>query len=536
MEIKTNQCPYAIEMHEITKTFLNGTVIANKDVNLFVKKNEIHAIIGENGAGKSTLMSILFGIYKQDSGSIKINGRIVNFSSAKDASKTGIGMVHQHFKLIDTLSVLDNVILGSEGATQLGIINRKKITKELKKIIQEYGLNINLKSKISKITVGQQQKTEILKLLYRDIDILIFDEPTAVLSEDEIQAFLQMLKDFKAAGKTIIIITHKLNEIKEVADSATVIRRGHYIDSFDVKQKTIAEMAELMVGRKLVEVKNIDPITSNEKVFEVQNLDIQSIVKKQKDIVKVKSSPKGDDVSLLSTKNNNFINFSIRKGEIFAIAGVEGNGQSELAQIISGLLKGNKEAKIMLDNQEIEHASIRKRYQLGLSHVPEDRHKHGLVLDDTIAMNAILQQVDDKPYSNLGFFNNNEISKHAINIIKKYDVRGTTRGTSDARGLSGGNQQKVIIAREITNNPDLLIAAQPTRGLDVGAIEFIHQYLVELRNQGKAVLLVSFQLDEVMDLSDRICVIYDGKIVGELDPKETDEYEVGRLMAGGDHE
>lgn len=255
MEIKTNQCPYAIEMHEITKTFLNGTVIANKDVNLFVKKNEIHAIIGENGAGKSTLMSILFGIYKQDSGSIKINGRIVNFSSAKDASKTGIGMVHQHFKLIDTLSVLDNVILGSEGATQLGIINRKKITKELKKIIQEYGLNINLKSKISKITVGQQQKTEILKLLYRDIDILIFDEPTAVLSEDEIQAFLQMLKDFKAAGKTIIIITHKLNEIKEVADSATVIRRGHYIDSFDVKQKTIAEMAELMVGRNWLKLK-----------------------------------------------------------------------------------------------------------------------------------------------------------------------------------------------------------------------------------------------------------------------------------------
>ncbi|ACI59961.1 methylgalactoside permease ATP-binding protein [Ureaplasma urealyticum serovar 10 str. ATCC 33699] len=532
MEIKTNQCPYAIEMHEITKTFLNGTVIANKDVNLFVKKNEIHAIIGENGAGKSTLMSILFGIYKQDSGSIKINGRIVNFNSAKDASKTGIGMVHQHFKLIDTLSVLDNVILGSEGTVQLGMIRRKKIAKELKKIIQEYGLNINLKSKISKITVGQQQKTEILKLLYRDIDILIFDEPTAVLSEDEIQAFLQMLKDFKAAGKTIIVITHKLNEIKEVADSATVIRRGHYIDSFDVKEKTVAEMAELMVGRKLVEIKNVDPITSDEKVFEVKNLDIQSIVKKQKDITKVKSSPTGDDVSLLAANNNNLINFSIRKGEIFAIAGVEGNGQSELAQIISGLLKGNKEAKIILDNQEIEHASIKNRYRLGLSYVPEDRHKHGLVLDDTIAMNTILQQVDDKPYSSLGFFNNSEISKHAINIIKKYDVRGTTRGTSDARGLSGGNQQKLIIGREFERSHKLILLVQPTRGLDLGAIEFIHEQTLEEKRKGNAILLISYELDEILSLADTIAVIHNGYFISVGDRFVMTRQKIGELMAG----
>ena len=352
------------------------------------------------------------------------------------------------------------------------------------------------------------------------------------MSEDEIQAFLQMLKDFKAAGKTIIIITHKLNEIKEVADSATVIRRGHYIDSFDVKQKTIAEMAELMVGRKLVEVKNIDPITSNEKVFEVQNLDIQSIVKKQKDIVKVKSSPKGDDVSLLSTKNNNFINFSIRKGEIFAIAGVEGNGQSELAQIISGLLKGNKEAKIMLDNQEIEHASIRKRYQLGLSHVPEDRHKHGLVLDDTIAMNAILQQVDDKPYSNLGFFNNNEISKHAINIIKKYDVRGTTRGTSDARGLSGGNQQKLIIGREFERSHKLILLVQPTRGLDLGAIEFIHEQTLEEKRKGNAILLISYELDEILSLADTIAVIHNGYFISVGDRFSMTRQKIGELMAG----
>lgn len=522
-ENKNNQeHEYAIEMHQITKTFLNGTVIANKDVNLMVKKNEIHAIIGENGAGKSTLMSILFGIYKQDSGTIKINGDLVNFSSAKDASKSGIGMVHQHFKLIDTFSVLDNVILGSEGVESLKFINRKKIAKELKLIINDYNLKINLKAKVSRITVGQQQKTEILKLLYRNIDILIFDEPTAVLSDDEIKSFLEMLKDFKAAGKTIIIISHKLNEIKEVADSATVIRRGEYIANFAVKDKTISEMAELMVGRKLVQIKNANstPIP-NKPILEVKNLDITSILKRV--------SNKNKDIA---NKINNRINFKINAGEVFAVAGVEGNGQSELAQMISGLMPLNSSAEIIINDHYVTNKSINVRYKAGLSHVPEDRHKHGLILDDTIAMNAVLQQVDSKKFSSFGFLKQNEISKYAIEIIKKYDVRGTTRGNNNARGLSGGNQQKLIIGREIEREHKLIMMVQPTRGLDLGAIEFIHNQILNEKSKNNSVLLISYELDEILALADTIAVMQDGKFI-EIGSKEVmTRQRIGELMAG----
>lgn len=535
--LNQEQQPYAIEMHEITKTFLNGTIIANEKVNLFVKKNEIHAIIGENGAGKSTLMSILFGIYKQDSGNIKINGVSVNFNSAKDATRVGVGMVHQHFKLIETLSVLDNVLLGNEGVSSLGWIKRNKERKKLESIIQSYGLKLDLKKQISKITVGQQQKTEILKLLYKDIDILIFDEPTAILSEDEIEAFLQMLRDFKNDGKTIVIITHKLNEIKAVADSATVIRRGRYIDSFAVKDKTIAEMAELMVGRKLVEVKNQNSVDDNAKnVLSVRDLDIYSIIKNQ-----MGSNALDDEIDenqqnqtnkISNQPTTNLINFDIKEGEIFAIAGVEGNGQSQLAYLLSGLQKANPQASIVLDGKEISHLNIKQRYAAGLSHVPEDRHKHGLVLDDTIAMNSVLQSVDYYPYSSFGFLNINEIYKNSVNIIKKYDVRGTTRGSTSSRALSGGNQQKMIIGREIEKEHKLILLVQPTRGLDLGAIEFIHEQILKEKAKGNAVLLISYELDEILALADKIAVMHEGHFIGVGNNKVMTRQKIGELMAG----
>lgn len=528
---------YAIEMHEITKTFLNGTIIANEKVNLFVKKNEIHAIIGENGAGKSTLMSILFGIYKQDSGNIKINGVSVNFNSAKDATRVGVGMVHQHFKLIETLSVLDNVLLGNEGVSSLGWIKRNKERKKLESIIQSYGLKLDLKKQISKITVGQQQKTEILKLLYKDIDILIFDEPTAVLSEDEIEAFLQMLRDFKNDGKTIVIITHKLNEIKAVADSATVIRRGRYIDSFAVKDKTIAEMAELMVGRKLVEVKNQNSVDDNAKnVLSVRDLDIYSIIKNQMGSNnlddEIDENQQNQSNKTSNQPTTNLINFDIKEGEIFAIAGVEGNGQSQLAYLLSGLQKANPQASIVLDGKEISHLNIKQRYAAGLSHVPEDRHKHGLVLDDTIAMNSVLQSVDYYPYSSFGFLNINEIYKNSVNIIKKYDVRGTTRGSTSSRALSGGNQQKMIIGREIEKEHKLILLVQPTRGLDLGAIEFIHEQILKEKAKGNAVLLISYELDEILALADTIAVMHEGHFIGVGNNKVMTRQKIGELMAG----
>ncbi|MCV3743740.1 ABC transporter ATP-binding protein [Ureaplasma sp. ES3154-GEN] len=516
MQNNNNQTVFAIEMHKITKTFLNGKIVANKDVDLFVKKNEIHAIIGENGAGKSTLMSILFGIYKQDSGSIKINGETINFASAKDASKYGIGMVHQHFKLIDTLSVLDNIILGSEEAAITNVIPRRKIARKLTSIISSYKLKLDLKKKISNLTVGQQQKTEILKLLYKDIDILIFDEPTAVLSEDEIASFLQMLLDFKKDGKTIVIITHKFNEIKQVADSATIIRRGQFIDRFEVKDKSIAEMAELMVGRKLVAVKNDQVYDRTDKpvILDVHNLDIYRQLK-----------PTSKD----QTKA---LNFQVHAGEVFAIAGVEGNGQSQLALTIAGLNNANPGAKIILNNNDITKESIAKRYLKGLSHIPEDRHKHGLILDDSIMMNTVLQEINKKPYSHSGFINSNKIVEKAIEIINKYDVRGTTIGDNLARALSGGNQQKLIVGREIQREHNLIMMVQPTRGLDLGAIEFIHEQVLLEKQKNNAVLLISYELDEILALADTIAVIHDGHFIGLGDKTEMTKQKIGELMAG----
>lgn len=503
---------YAIEMLNIYKSFLNGKVIANDGIDLRVKRNEVHAIIGENGAGKSTLMSILFGIYSPDSGTIKVNGEQVFFSSAKDASKVGLGMVHQHFQLVPTNTVLQNVILGSEIATlKLGFLQNKEAREKITAIIDKYKLNLDIDEKISKLTVGQQQKTEILKLLYRNANILIFDEPTAVLSPDEIEQFLKMIKDLKNEGKTIIIITHKFNEIKSIADRATVIRLGTFISDFDIKDKTIEQMAAEMIGREVVDIKNSNHKFAADVVLEIKDLKIHLTRNTEKDVPPM--------------------NFKIHAGEIFAIAGVEGNGQSELVQAISGL-SHKYEGKIILSGKNISNYSIEKRNEAGLSHIPENRHKHGLILDLPIYMNAVANEIDKQPFSKYGFLNETQIREYTRNLIKKFDIRGSTRGTSMARGLSGGNQQKLILARELSHDNKLIIMMQPTRGLDLGAVTYIHEKILEEKAKGHAILLISYELDEIISLADTIAVMSDGELLEASDTKRMTRSHIGQLMAG----
>ena len=502
MDKYLNESPI-VSLKNIHKSFGDKKVLKGIDFDLH--KCEVHALLGENGAGKTTLMNILYGMFPQNEGDIYIKGEEIINNSPKKAIKMGIGMVHQHFMLIEPFTVTENIILGYEGKNSF--IDRDKAKKEVLKLSQEYGLLIDPDSKVSDISVGQQQRVEILKALYHGADILIFDEPTAVLTPQEINEFIEIVEKLTELGKSVIIITHKLKEIKAMADTCTIIRRGEFIDKVKVNDVNEEDLAEKMVGR-----------------------DVSFNVKKEKidlgdEILWVKDNRKVDKVKGL--------NLSIRKGEILGIAGVDGNGQTELIDAISGMRKAEK-GKVTLKGEDITNKNPRNIIDLGMNQIPEDRQKRGLVLEYSIKDNLILENLD-KDFSKNGILDFKKIEENANSLIKKFDIRPNDI-YEKAGSLSGGNQQKVIIAREITNNPDLLIAAQPTRGLDVGAIEFIHQYLVELRNQGKAVLLISFQLDEVMDLSDRICVIYDGKIVGELDPKETDEFEVGRLMAGGDHE
>ena len=540
---KTTNVKYAIEMINITKTFLNGKVIANDKVNLNVKKNEVHAIIGENGAGKSTLMSMLFGIYSPDSGAIKINGNQVNFSSAKDASDMGLGMVHQHFKLIDEFTVWENIILGNEGTSRLKLINQNRIKQEIQNLINLYGFKLDVNKKVSDLTVGQQQKIEILKLLYRKADILIFDEPTAVLSQDEIEAFFDMIKQFKSLGKTIIIITHKLAEIKSIADSGTVIRRGKYIDSFSIKDRTIEEIAEAMVGRKLLEIKNQHhDISKNPIKFTVENLPVAKYLKSQtKTSLFNKLSSKffhsntenSDETNIKNNSHNTYptISFNIRAGEIFAISGVEGNGQSELALMLIGLINAPG-ATIKLMDKNLSNMPIKKRLHSGVSSIPEDRHKYGLVLDMPVNKNAVLNEIDMKPYSKLGFLQQGQINKKGIDIIQKYDVRGTTRGTTISRLLSGGNQQKLIIGREMEREHELLILVQPTRGMDLGAIQFIHEQILKERDAGKAILLISYELDEILTLANTIAVIQNGQFLDVGTYKVMTRSRIGQLMAG----
>ena len=508
-----SNAPYAIEMVNITKRFPG--IIANDNVTLQLKPGEIHALLGENGAGKSTLMSVLFGLYQAEEGHIKKNGQIVQINNPNDANDLGIGMVHQHFKLVECFSVLDNIILGVED-TKNGILQRDKAREKVMALSEKYGLSVNPDALIEDISVGMQQRTEILKMLYRDNEILIFDEPTAVLTPQEIEELLQIMKNLAAEGKSILFITHKLNEIMSVADRCSVLRKGKYIGTVDVRTSSKDELSRMMVGRDVVFAVEKEEAKPTDVILDVQNLSVASKVSKKNAV--------------------NNVSFQVRAGEVVCIAGIDGNGQTELVYGISGL-ETVAGGKVTLCGKEITNAPIRKRSLMGMSHIPEDRHKHGLVLDYTLEDNMILQRYFDPEFTDkFGFMKRKNIRAFAERLIEQYDVRSGQGPITVARAMSGGNQQKAIIAREIEKDPQLLIAVQPTRGLDVGAIEYIHKQIVVQRDAGKAVLLVSLELDEVMSVSDRILVMYEGEIVGELDPKTTTVAELGLYMAGAKKE
>ena len=503
------ETPYAIEMLHITKRFPG--IVANDDITLQLKKGEIHALRGENGAGKSTLMSVLFGLYQPEEGIIKKDGKEVSIKDPNDANDLGIGMVHQHFKLVDCFTVLDNIIMGVE-PTKHGLLQKKEAREKVLALSEKYGLHVDPDALIEDITVGMQQRTEILKMLYRDNEILIFDEPTAVLTPQEIDELMQIMRNLAAEGKSILFISHKLAEIMAVADRCTVLRKGKYIGTVNTKDTTVEELSAMMVGRNVNFHVEKQPATPGDVVLNVKNMTMASKVHKNNAV---------KDVS-----------FQVRRGEIVCIAGIDGNGQTELVYGLTGL-EPLVSGSIELCGQNITHMPIRKRNTLGMSHIPEDRHKHGLVLDYSLEDNMVLQRYFEPDFTNkAGFLRRKNIRKYAEGLIEQYDVRSGQGPITTARSMSGGNQQKAIIAREIDKNPELLVAVQPTRGLDVGAIEYIHRQLVAQRDAGKAVLLVSLELDEVMDVPDRILVMYEGEIVGQLDPKTTTQEELGLYMAG----
>ncbi|MEG0294891.1 ABC transporter ATP-binding protein [Enterococcus sp.] len=493
-------------MRDITKSF--GTFKANDQINLQVKKGEIHALLGENGAGKSTLMNVLSGLLEPTSGDILMNGEVVKITSPTKASQLGIGMVHQHFMLVDAFTVTENIILGNEPG-RLGLLDRRKAREEILRVSNQYGLQVNPDAHIRDISVGMQQRVEILKMLYRGADILIFDEPTAVLTPQEIEELAKIMQGLVQEGKSIILITHKLDEIKAVADRCTVIRRGKGIGTVNVADVNSQELADMMVGRSVsfkTDKKVADP---QEVVLAVDNL----VVKENRGLTAVKG-----------------LSLEVRAGEVLGIAGIDGNGQSELIQALTGLRKVES-GEIILNDEKITNLRPRKITEAGVSHVPEDRHKYGLILEMSVSENIALQTYYKEPMSHFGILNYSEMNYHARDLIKEYDVR-TVNELVPAKALSGGNQQKAIIAREISRDPDLLIVANPTRGLDVGAIEFIHKRIIEQRDKFKAVLLVSFELEEILNVSDRIAVIHDGQIVGVVNADETSEQELGLLMAG----
>jgi ABC-type uncharacterized transport system ATPase subunit len=502
-----DQVKTVVEMRGITKRFPG--IVANDNINLVVKKGEIHALLGENGAGKSTLMNILFGLYQPDEGEILINEKPVQISNPNVANELGIGMVHQHFMLVEPFTVTENIILGNEPKAGFQIDIRKAV-KEVEALSQRYGLLVDPLAKIEEISVGMQQRVEILKTLYRGADILIFDEPTAVLTPQEIQELIEIMHNLVKEGKTIILITHKLKEIMAVCDTVTIIRRGRVIDSLPVSATNPDELAAKMVGREVNFRVEKKPGQPKDVILSVDKVTVQG----------------NRGVNAL-----NSISLQVKAGEILGIAGVDGNGQSELIEVLTGLRKV-QEGKILLNGKEITNQTPRVISEAGLSHIPEDRHKRGLVLDFSMSENMVLETYFHPEFNKNGFLDYKAIDKHAAKLIQEFDVRTPSIHTP-ARALSGGNQQKAIIAREVNKDPDLLIAAQPTRGLDVGAIEYIHKRLVEQRDKGKAVLLISLELDEIMNLSDRIAVIYEGQIVGIVDPKETNEQELGLMMSGG---
>ena len=498
---------YVIEMNHITKKF--GAFKANDDITLQVKKGEIHALLGENGAGKSTLMSVLFGLYQPEEGQIKMNGQEVKINNPNDANMLGIGMVHQHFKLVHNFTVLESIVLGHE-TVKNGVLKMEDARKKVMELSEKYKFKIDPDAYISDITVGMQQRVEILKMLYCDNEVLIFDEPTAVLTPQEVNELMKVMLQLVQEGKSIIFITHKLNEIKAVANRCSVLRKGKYIGTIDVAQTSKEEMSEMMVGRKVNFVIDKKEMKPGEPVVEVKNMTIHS--KNKKD----------------SVKN---VSFSVRKGEILTIAGIDGNGQSELVYGITGLMPID-EGEIFLNQKNITKESIRQKCLDGLAHIPEDRHKDGLVLDYTLQENLVLQTYYTKEFQNRGFLKFDAIRQYAKKLIEQFDIRSAQGEDSMVRGMSGGNQQKAIIARELDRNPEIVIAVQPVRGLDVGAIEYIHKQLIAQRDSGKAVLLVSLELDEVMNVSDRILVMYEGEIVADLNPKNTTVEELGLYMAG----
>ena len=589
---------FVIEMRHITKEFPG--IIANDDITLQLRRGEIHALLGENGAGKSTLMSVLFGLYQPEKGEILKNGQVVKINNPNDATALGIGMVHQHFKLVECFSVLDNIILGAEN-TKLGFIQKKKAKNKVLELSNRYGLNVDINAIVEDITVGMQQRVEILKMLYRDNEILIFDEPTAVLTPQEIDELMKIMKNLAAEGKSILFITHKLNEIMAVADRCSVLRKGKYIGTVDIKDTTKEELSEMMVGRHVKFEVDKDESVPGDVVLDVDKLCVESKIHKK-----------------LAVKD---VSFQVHAGEIVCIAGIDGNGQTELVYGITGLEKlapnvkedveehvekpvwqklkevekqeraklfftqcgeqlkfffvelGKKiwkklkkfgetvaakavalwnklvllfnknkaqeldpnadvKGRITLCGQDITKAPIRKRSKTGMSHIPEDRHKYGLVLDYTLEQNMVLQRYWQKEFEKAGFIKKKAVRKYSDKLIEQYDVRSGQGSVTMVRSMSGGNQQKAIVARELDREHKLLIAVQPTRGLDVGAIEYIHSQIVKDRDAGAGVLLVSLELDEVMNLSDRILVMYEGEIVGELDPKKTTVQELGLYMAG----
>jgi len=501
--------PYVIEMRNITKIF--GTFKANDDITLQLKKGEIHALLGENGAGKSTLMSVLFGLYDPDGGQIYKDGQPVTIKDPNDATAFGIGMVHQHFKLVECFSVLDNIILGKED-TKLGFLQKKAARKKVEELSKKYGLSVDLDATIEDITVGMQQRTEILKMLYRDNEILIFDEPTAVLTPQEIEELMKIMKNLVKEGKSILFITHKLNEIMEVADRCTVLRKGKYIGTIDVKGTTKEHLSEMMVGRSVQLQVDKKPAEPKEVKLAIKNLSVKSVSHQHK----------------MAVRN---VSLDVHAGEIVCIAGIDGNGQTEFGYAVTGLEKAET-GSITVCGEDFTKKSIRYRADNGMSHIPEDRHKHGLVLDFSLEENMVLRRYTEPEFQKNGFIKFKEVREYAEKLIEQYDVRNGDGPSGSARAMSGGNQQKAIIARELDHKHEVLVAIQPTRGLDVGAIESVHADIVKKRDEGAAVLLISLELDEVMSLSDRILVMYEGEIVGELDPKKTTVQELGLYMVG----
>lgn len=502
---------YIIEMLHITKRFPG--IVANDDITLQLKKGEIHALLGENGAGKSTLMSVLFGLYQPEEGEIRKNGQVVEINNPNDATALHIGMVHQHFKLVEVFTVLDNIILGNEPVKN-GFVDRKTARNKIIELSSRYGLSVDPDAKISDITVGMQQRVEILKMLYRDNDILIFDEPTAVLTPQEITELLQIMKNLASEGKSILFITHKLNEIMAVSDRCTVLRKGKCIGTVDVAGTTKEELSRMMVGRDIEFNVKKDDAKPGETILSIKHMNVASRIHHN-----------------LAVKD---VSFDVNSGEIVCIAGIDGNGQSEFIYGLTGLekLADTENTSIKLCGSDITKKSIRERTKLGMSHIPEDRHKHGLVLDYRLDENMVLERYWQSDFQKHGFIKKAAVTEYSDKLIEKFDVRSGQGSNTFVRSMSGGNQQKAIVARELDKEHRLLIAVQPTRGLDVGAIEFIHNQIIQDRDRGAAVLLVSYELDEVMQLSDRILVMYEGEIVGELDPKTTTVQELGLYMAG----